>query len=65
MASPIENTDAASEIGAGCLANATDCTIYQIMSNIITHFQLAGVKQHVHWFFGGKGLGIQQGTSSV
>ena len=23
----------------------------------------AGANQHVHWFLGGKGLGIQQGTS--
>ena len=26
-------------------------------------YQGAGAKQPVHWFLGGKGLGIQQGTS--
>ncbi len=25
--------------------------------------ETAGTKQPVHWFLGGKGLGIQQGTS--
>jgi hypothetical protein len=26
-------------------------------------FTMAGAKEYVHWFLGGKGLGIQQGTS--
>lgn len=40
MASPIENTDAASEIGAGCFANVTDCAFHQITSNTITRSQM-------------------------
>jgi hypothetical protein len=52
------------EIGVGFGVKLGTSTQLDITNAKCHHmWRIAGANQHVHWFLGGKGLGIQQRTS--